>query len=117
MPSRRDQLVGEMATLIETTDEVCAVLQRYRASSVELAERLKRGELLEDIFPAIEGPARPREVTEVIATLEAARRQVRRSMFELGREQGLSIAEVGRQLGISRQRASRLAIEAQPPRA
>jgi hypothetical protein len=98
-----------MATLVETTDEVCAVLRRYRASSVTLANRVEQGEDLQDIFPVIEGPARPREVTEILIKFETARHEVRLAMFELGREQGLSMSEVGKQLGMSRQRASALA--------
>jgi hypothetical protein len=113
MSSKRGQLVQNMAALIAMTDEVCAVLQRYRASSVELADRLQRGDNLVAIYPAIEGPARPKEVTEALIEFAAARHEVRLAMFELGREQGLSISEVGRQLGLSRQLASRLAHEAQ----
>ena len=115
MPSKRSRLVRNMADLIELTDEVCEVLERYRASSLELSDRLQRGEMLEVIYPAIEGPARPREVTEALVRFAAARHQVRLAMFELGREQGVSIAEVGRQLGLSRQLASRLAKEAKGP--
>ena len=108
MSARRRRFVRKMATLVETTDDVFAVLERYKASSVELAAGVERGENLEDIYPIIEGPARPREVTEVLEKFESARHQVRLAMFELGHEQGLSISEVGRQLGMSRQRASHL---------
>ena len=108
MSTPRIRFVRNMATLIETTEEVRSVLERYKASSVELAARVERGDHLQDIFPAIEGPARPREVTEILVKFEAARHQVRLAMFDLGREQGLSQSEVGRQLGMSRQRAAAL---------
>jgi hypothetical protein len=106
---RRRKFVRKMATLVETTEEVRSVLERYKRSSIELATRVERGDDLQDIFPVIEGPARPREVTEILIEFETARHEVRLAMFELGREQGLSMSEVGKQLGMSRQRASALA--------
>lgn len=117
MTTRRGKaFVRKMARLVDATDEVCEVLERYRRSSLELARRVDRGDKLEDIYPVIEGPARPREVTEVLAKFEAARHQVRLAMFELGAEQGLSASEVGRQLGMSRQRASALVRSARASR-
>ena len=116
MSKGQARLARSMSTLLAMTDEVCAVLQRYRASSVELATRVERGDMLEDIFPVIEGPARPREVTEVLTAFAAARHQVRLAMFVLGSEQGISNAAMGRHLGLSRQLASRLATEAGMPR-
>jgi len=107
-----ERLAQDMATLVAMTDEVCAILQRYRKSSVELATRVADGQMLDDIFPVIEGPARPREVTDVLAEFAAARHRVRLAMFVLGEEQGTSISAMGRQLGLSRQLASRLAAEA-----
>jgi hypothetical protein len=106
------RLVRDMATLLDRTEDLCEVLQRYKKSSVELATRVKRGETLDDIFPVIEGPRRPREVTEAIIEFSAARHQVRLAMFVLGGEQRMSISAMGRQLGLSRQLAYRLAAEA-----
>jgi vacuolar-type H+-ATPase catalytic subunit A/Vma1 len=111
MSSGSERLARTIAHLVQMTERLTEVLQRYRASSIELGTRVDRGERLEEIFPAIEGPARPREVTEVLAEFEAARHQVRLAMLELGGEQGITIAEMGRQLGLSRQLASRLAAE------
>ena len=112
MSSGSERLARTMANLVEMTEHVTEVLQRYKVASIELGTRVARGETLEEVFPAIEGPARPREVTEVLAEFEAARHQVRLAMLELGGEQGITISEMGRQLGLSRQLASRLAAEA-----
>jgi hypothetical protein len=78
---------------------------------VAIAERL------EDGAPAIGAakgtgiPTERRQVTEAIQEFEAARHQLRLALFSLGKEEGASISEVGRVLGISRQLASRLAGE------
>ena len=109
----RDKASGaKHDNLVRMTDEVCSLLQRYKASSIQLATRVERGEMLEDIFPVIEGPARPRKVTEVLTKFAAARHQVRLAMFVLGSEQRINNSAMGRHLGLSRQLASRLATEA-----
>jgi hypothetical protein len=57
-------------------------------------------------------PSERRQVTEAIEEFEAARHQLRLALFALGKEEGASLSEVGRVLGVSRQLASRLAAEA-----
>lgn len=75
------------------------------------------GERLEEGAPAIGAakgtgiPTERRQVTEAIQEFEAARHQLRLALFSLGKEEGASISEVGRVLGISRELASRLAGE------
>jgi len=61
-------------------------------------------------------PTERRQVTEAIEEFEAARHQLRLALFALGKEEGASISEVGRVLGISRQLASRLAAESEETR-
>jgi hypothetical protein len=112
-----EQLVRDMAILVDATEELCVVLGKYKKSSIELATRVGRGEPLDDIFPIIEGPDRPREVTQTLSEFAAARHEVRLAMFMLGGEQGFSISAMGRLLGMSRQLASRLAAEAKESQA
>jgi len=50
-------------------------------------------------------------MTESMEEFEAARYQLRLAIFALGQEEGSSISEFARALGISRQFASRLANE------
>jgi hypothetical protein len=51
-------------------------------------------------------------VTDAVDALEAARHRVRLAMFSLAASQETSASELGRQLGVSRQLAARLAQEA-----
>jgi len=106
------RLVRDMAALVEATEELCSVLERYMEGSVDVAGRVERGELLADALGANKGGMRRREVTDALAEFEAARHQVRLAMFALAGEQGTSTSELGRQLAFSRQLASRLATEA-----
>lgn len=56
-----------------------------------------------------EAPAHRQRVTEAIEEFEASRHQLRVVLFAVGKEEGASITQVGRVLGISRQLASRIA--------
>jgi len=112
MSKESKRLVQDMATLVELTNDLCEVLQRYKKGSADVAKRVEQGELLADALGAAGGPIRRREVTDALAEFEAARHQVRLAMFALGSEQGTSASELGRQLAFSRQLASRLATEA-----
>ncbi len=113
MSKASKRLVREMTTLVEVTEDLRKVLQRYKTGSAEVAARVDRGELLADALKAESGPMRRREVSDTLAEFEAARHQVRLAMFALGAEQGTSASELGRQLAFSRQLASRLAQEAE----
>jgi len=106
------RLVRDMATLIDVTDELVEVLQRYKDGSADVAARVERGELLADALEAASGPIVRAEVTDALEKFETARHQVRLAMFALGEDQGTSTSELGRQLAFSRQLASRLATEA-----
>ena len=106
------RVVRDMATLVDVTDELIEVLQRYKKGSAQVAARVERGELLADALGAAGGPIRRVEVTNAMERFEAARHQIRLAMFALGSEQGTSASELGRQLAFSRQLASRLATEA-----
>jgi len=112
MSANREQLVDRIAELVESAARLRAQLERYERAMSKIARRLEKGE------PAISAamgtgiPAQRRLVTETIEEFEAARHQLRLALFALGKEEGASISEIGRVLGISRQLASRLAGEA-----
>ena len=85
---------------------------RFRNSNAELAELVARGGSVRAAI-GIEVPQRRRrELTAALDAFEAARHEFRLALFAVCLEEGASISEVGRALGVSRQRASRLAAEA-----
>jgi len=106
------RFVQEMAHLAEVTEEVRSVLLRYTKISRQLVRRVNEGEPLVEALESLHGPLRRREVTEATQELEAARHRVRLAMFALGKAEGATASELGRQLGFSRQLASRLSNEA-----
>jgi hypothetical protein len=88
-----------------------AQLRRYEVAMVTIGERLEEGAPAIGAAKGTGIPTERRQVTEAIQEFEAARHQLRLALFSLGKEEGASISEVGRVLGISRELASRLAGE------
>jgi hypothetical protein len=105
-------LIDDACTLIDATDELRKVLLRYKRRITELVAvtRAGRGSMIEAVEEFRGGVLRE-EVTSSMEAFEEARRRVRVAMFARALEQGASISEMGRAIGISRQLASRLAAE------
>jgi hypothetical protein len=113
MPSKAKQLVQRFSELHEATEHLRAVLLRYDKASDKLAILVADGADLATALENLAGPVRRSQVTDAVDEFEAARHRVRLAMFALAKEQGSSLSEMGRALGISRQLASRLAAESE----
>ncbi len=112
MSAKREHLVRQIAELVESAARLRAQLQRYERAMSKISQRLEDGEPAVTAAMGTGIPAQRRLVTETIEEFEASRHQLRLALFALGKEEGASISEIGRVLGISRQLASRLAGEA-----
>jgi len=112
MSKASKRFVRDKLALVDASKDLRRALLRYEKTSVEIAGLVERGESGADALKAAGGPIRRREVTEALEKFEAARHRLRLAMFALASEEGTSASEVARQLGISRQLASRLAREA-----
>jgi hypothetical protein len=105
--TKGERMVQRILELDESIDQLCDVLLRYRNSNVELAELIASGGSAREAIGNPRVPQRRRrELTVTLDAFEAARHQYRLALFALCMEEGASITEVGRALGISRQRAS-----------
>jgi hypothetical protein len=105
--------VKEANGLIESIDHLRTVLQGFSKLNARMCKRIDDGADLGATLESLGGPETRRQMTEALEQFETARHRVRLSMFALAEEQGMSISEVARGLGISRQLASRLAAEAE----
>jgi hypothetical protein len=112
MSRRSKALVREATGLMESIDHLRRVLQEFGQLNARLRARIAAGDDLGDTLENLSGPDARRQMTAALEQFEAARHRVRLSMFALAEEQGMSISDVARALGISRQLASRLAAEA-----
>ena len=108
--AKRDSLLGEISRLVEASQSLQDVLNRYERAITDLAERVRKGESVLEAFSGMDGAMeRHRELPETLDDFEAARHQVRVALFDLALDQGATASELGRRLGVSRQLASRLA--------
>ncbi len=112
MSATNQRLLRRISELVEADDELRELLLRYRKINANLAKLIERGESGAAALKAIDAPIQRREVTEGLEKFDAARHQVRLALFSLCLEEGTTISEIGRLLGISRQLASRLAAQA-----
>jgi len=108
----RQRLIDQIAALVDSAAFLRSELLGYEKTLTSIAARLEKGEPGIAASSGTAIPAQRRQVTEAIEQFEAARHQLRLALFALGKEEGASISQIGRVLGISRQLASRLAGEA-----
>jgi hypothetical protein len=113
MSANRQRLLLRMAQLIESSALLREQLEHYERTMTRIAERLEEGLPALTASEGTDVASERRRVTESIESFEAARHQLRLALMVVGKEEGASISDVGRVLGISRQLASRLANEAE----
>ncbi len=111
--TNRERLIQRQYEVVESSALLRGELLGYEKAMIKIAKRLERGDPASTAGRGTGVPAQRRQVTEAIEQFEAARHQLRIALFALGMEEGASIAEIGRVLGISRQLASRIASEAE----
>jgi hypothetical protein len=114
--TKRENLARSIAELVESSAILRDQLEQYETTMAAIGRRVADGIPAVEAARGTEIPAERRRVTEAIQEFEAARHQLRLVLFAVGREEGASISEVGRVLGISRQLASRLAGESDEAR-
>ncbi|HLX89726.1 MAG TPA: hypothetical protein VKR22_14880 [Acidimicrobiales bacterium] len=108
--TKRDELVAQIAELVEAGRALQDCLGRNEKAITDLADRVQRGESILEAFGAMDGVMRRhRELPETLEEFESARHQTRLALFDLALDQGATASELARRLGISRQLASRLA--------
>jgi hypothetical protein len=117
MPITREQALQKAEALADALAELRKTTQ---ATERLIRQALKK--FAEDDTPiagtlALTTPSATRQsMNEALGAVEAARHQMRLTIFAAGLDAGMSIGELGRAFGFSRQLAARYAKEAQPLR-
>jgi hypothetical protein len=112
MPKPNDETVRLVEDLLEALAEL---RQTTRSTETVVRRALKLARSGADLRTALQActPVETRHsMNEALKAVEAARHTMRLRIFELGLDEGLSIGELGRIFGFSRQLASRYASEA-----
>lgn len=105
-----DRLLVAMEDFLSEAKALRQTLAKREAATRATMRRLDRGAEIDDlIFPCPANTDDYRELTVRIEALELARLKCRRGFVEVGRSEGLSIGEIARRWGFSRQLVARYA--------
>ena len=96
----------------ESIEHLVRMLRSTRTSNRKTRSQFEKGWSVREVFSAIPTGELRQSLTQAMADLESARHKVRRMAFARGLEEGMSIGELGRMWGFSRQLAARYAKEA-----
>ncbi len=112
---------GEREALLASIEEVDKAFKDARnafgkaASTYRaFARRIGQGKSVPEAFHGLEVPETRRWLMELLDRLEQARHETRTAIFAVGLAEGMSIGELSRLFGFSRQLAARFAQEARP---
>jgi hypothetical protein len=105
------RLERKLEVLVKRTDELRVVLEQFGETTQRGLAMLRAGEasLVEGLTATKAGAARER-LNKALDRLETARREARVAMSDVAVEEGASLSELARALGVSRQLLSRLAL-------
>ena len=107
----RQRLLKAIRAYQDATAEVRALLDEVDQGLGVFAELLESGEPVAALLGGGEASASRRQFVKAMTDFETARRRLRIAVITLGVEQGESMADLARSLGISRQLAYRLQAE------
>jgi hypothetical protein len=111
------ELVGrDIQRLIDVGQELRDQLLESRRGFEKGLRMLDRGVEINEALRVLNAAERRQRMTDRLSELEACRHQLRLSITVAGLEEGMSIGDIGRAFGVSRQLASRMAKEARGER-
>jgi len=112
MTSERDRLVAVLDELDDAIGAAAAVLEASRVDNRRFRASIVRGDPLPEAMTAVTAPEVLGDVARALKNLEETRHASRTAVFAVGMAEGVSIGELARLYGFSRQLAQRFAKEA-----
>jgi DNA-directed RNA polymerase specialized sigma24 family protein len=108
----RKRVLASVDEFVDACGQFRKTLSSVAAANRRVRSLVEEGRPVREVLSAIPTSAIRKTMTQQIEDLEASRHNVRRAVFALGLKEGLSIGELGRLMGFSRQLASTYAKEA-----
>ncbi len=108
----REKVLASVDTFVETCEQFRKTLRSVSVSNRRVRSLVEEGRPVREVLSAIPTSAIRKMMTQQIEELEAVRHNVRKAVFALGLDEGLSIGELSRLMGFSRQLAATYAKEA-----
>jgi hypothetical protein len=112
MATPYDEAIDAHRNLAASIRTLMSVMERALDSVDDVLDLLHRGEPVAAILAKVQVHQVRRDVNAVLGNLERDRHQARLALIRAGLGQGLTITELGRLWGFSRQLAGRFAREA-----
>jgi hypothetical protein len=110
--SPRETTAQEMEIAIKVMRDVRLQLRTTENAYRRAMKSLASGALVADTLESITAATTRLSLNDMLADLEHSRHRARLAMIAAGLEEGMSIGQLGRALGFSRQLAARYAREA-----
>jgi hypothetical protein len=107
--------MGQVATLkaldavLESAAEARQSLRQVETTYRRFRSRIEKGKSVAEAFDGLGIPEGRQEIHDRLADLERTRHEARRAIIALGVSEGLSMGELARLWGVSRQLVSRIA--------
>jgi hypothetical protein len=108
----RDEIARDIQQLIVAGQELRDLIRESRKGLQKGLELLDRGVGLDEAMRTLNAAERRLLMTDHIAEFEERRHQLRLSITVAALEEGMSIGDIARAFGVSRQLASRMAKQA-----
>ncbi len=97
---------------MKTAEELTVMLRATRTHYRKVRSLFDRGASTKEALSTVPASDLRQALTEKLSEIDAARHRVRRATIATGMQEGMSIGELGRIWGFSRQLAARYAKEA-----
>jgi len=110
--TERDRAIAGLRGFHQEAASFRQALRGYERALERICRRLEQGEALHEVMRKIGVGDLRADLADRLAQFEAARHRMRAACFRMSLAEGLSIGEIARLWGISRQLASRLVHEA-----
>ena len=111
MPDARDAVIADVGRLMGSGDELRSHLSESRKGFTRGLTLLAQGVPLSVALTELNSAERRLRMTELLAEFDECRHRLRISITAAGLEEGMSIGDIGRAFGVSRQLAARFAKE------
>jgi len=111
MSRARDAVISDVRRLMDSGQELRALILESRKGFTKGIKLLESGVPLSQALTELNTAERRTRMTDMLSEFDESRHRLRLSITAAGLEEGMSIGDIGRAFGVSRQLAARFAKE------
>ena len=111
MTEARDAVMSDVRLLMDSGQELRSAILDSRKGFAKGLKMLEVGAPLRQTLAELNTAERRQRMTELLSEFDECRHRLRISITAAGLEEGMTIGEIGRAFGVSRQLAARFAKE------